>query len=160
MILYKIVFHIKAIIKKILLKIIYKRKIIIGKKVTFRKSFYIFIENNGLLRIGNNCFFNNYCSINVHKSVSIGSDCIFGENVKIYDHNHIFKYKNKLIRKQGFKLKEVKIGDNCWIGSNVIILKGVTIGDNCVIAAGQVVKRDVASNKILENGIEKDIEFV
>ena len=40
----------------------------------------------------------------------------------------------------------VRIGDNCWIGANAIILPGVTIGDMVVVAAGSVVTKDISSN--------------
>ena len=45
--------------------------------------------------------------------------------------------------------KDVKIGNNVFIGSNVTILKGVSIGDNAVIASGSVVKDDVDENTIV-----------
>lgn len=35
------------------------------------------------------------------------------------------------------------IGDDCWIGGDVIILPGVRIGEGCTIGAGSVVTRDV-----------------
>lgn len=37
------------------------------------------------------------------------------------------------------------IGDNVWIGGNVVICPGVHIGDNCVIGAGSVVTKDIPS---------------
>lgn len=43
----------------------------------------------------------------------------------------------------------VKIGDNCWIGANAIILPGVTIGDMVVVAAGAVVTKDIPSNVLV-----------
>ena len=39
--------------------------------------------------------------------------------------------------------KEVRIGNNVWIGGNTVICPGVTIGNNCVIGAGSVVTRDI-----------------
>lgn len=42
--------------------------------------------------------------------------------------------------------KPVKIGNDCWLGANVVVCPGVTIGDNCVIGAGSVVVRDIPSN--------------
>lgn len=137
-------------IKKLILRIYFKKRIDFDKSLFFKNHFYLTIDKNAKLNIGKNCFFNNDCSINVRKRVYIGDNCLFGEGVKIYDHNHIFKYIPEPISHQGFKSKEITIGDNCWIGSNVVILKGVTIGSNCVIAAGTVVKQDVDSNCILD----------
>lgn len=37
----------------------------------------------------------------------------------------------------------ITVGDDCWIGGNVVILPGVTIGKGCTIAAGAVVSRDI-----------------
>ena len=158
MLLYKTIFHINAILKKFFLKLIYGKKISFGKKVTFRRRFNIFIENNAKIVIGENCFFNNDCSLNAQQEIIIGKDSIFGENVKIYDHNHVFKSKDERIINQGFKTGKVKIGDDCWIGSNVVILKGVTIGDNVVIGAGCVITESVENNKIVRNQINMKVE--
>lgn len=35
------------------------------------------------------------------------------------------------------------IGNDVWIGANVVVLRGVTIGDGCIIAANAVVTRDI-----------------
>ena len=158
MLLYKTIFHINAILKKFFLKLIYGKKISFGKKVTFRRRFNIFIENNAKIVIGENCFFNNDCSLNAQQEIIIGKDSIFGENVKIYDHNHVFKSKDERIINQGFKTGKVKIGNNSWIGSNVVILKGVTIGDNVVIGAGCVITESVENNKIVRNQINMKVE--
>ena len=158
MLLYKTIFHINAILKKFFLKLIYGKKISFGKKVTFRRRFNIFIENNAKIVIGENCFFNNDCSLNAQQEIIIGKDSIFGENVKIYDHNHVFKNKDERIINQGFKTGKVKIGNNCWIGSNVVILKGVAIGDNVIIGAGCVITESVENNKIVRNQINMKVE--
>ena len=42
----------------------------------------------------------------------------------------------------------VKIGKNCFIGINSIIMKHVTIGDNCIIGAGSVVTKSIPSNSV------------
>ena len=42
----------------------------------------------------------------------------------------------------------VRIGNNCWIGANVVILPDVTIGDNTVIGAGSIVTKDIPANVI------------
>ena len=160
MLILKIYFHMNAIIKKIFYKILYGNKIKFGKRVTFRKGFSLVIEKDAKVEIGDDVFFNNYCSINAMESIKIENNCLFGENVKIYDHNHIFKKKNMLIQKQGFKTNQVLIKKNTWVGSNVVILKGVIIGENCVIQANSLVKGNVSDNMIfMQNNEMKKIKF-
>lgn len=115
-----------------------------------RQGCVIRVLQNGQLRIGNKVFINSFCSISCMESISIGDDCIFGEGVRLYDHDHQFHQKG-LIRDQGFSKAGIVIGNNCWLGSNVVVLKGVTIGDNCVIGAGCVVFRDVEPNSVIVN---------
>lgn len=42
--------------------------------------------------------------------------------------------------------KEIRIGDNVWVGAGVIVLPGCRIGNNSVIAAGSVVCSDIPDN--------------
>ena len=119
-----------------------------AEKFHFRKGFSVFIEESGTVKIGKNVFFNTNCSITARKFVVIGSNCIFGENVKIYDHNHKYKNRNLLIKEQGYLSEEVVIEEDCWIGSNVTILKGVHIGRHSVIGAGVIVHKDLPENSV------------
>lgn len=133
-------------IKKFYWKNIYK-EFIFNKDLMFRHGFFIKILG-GKIIIKRGCFFNNYCSINSLEYIEIGEDCIFGENVKIYDHNH--KYSNEgVISKMGYNTAPIIIGDNVWVGSNSVILKGVTIGSNVVIGANSVIYKDIPSNSIV-----------
>lgn len=150
MVFLKIIYHLKAIIKKTFFKIIFGKHITFGKGSTFRKGFSIAIEEDGIIKIGKNVYFNNFCSINSLCSIEIGDDCIFGENVRVYDHNHKFSKKTEKIMKQGYSKGPIKIGSDCWIGSNVTILKGVNIGDNVIIGAGSIIDKDIPSNFIVK----------
>ncbi|MGZ5369955.1 MAG: DapH/DapD/GlmU-related protein, partial [Aeromicrobium sp.] len=50
---------------------------------------------------------------------------------------------------QGFESKgPTIIGDNCWLGANVVVTSGVTIGERCVIGANAVVKRDIPPHSV------------
>lgn len=158
----KIIWHIKCVIKKIIFKILFFKKFKYGKHVNFRNGFNLIIDG-GTVIINDGCFFNNFCSINCLKKVEIGKNCIFGECVKIYDHNHNFKDLKKLFKNQGFSSSEIIIGENCWVCSNVIILKGAKIGNNCVIGANCIIDFEVPDNSIVKlenkNMIIKEIEF-
>jgi acetyltransferase-like isoleucine patch superfamily enzyme len=41
------------------------------------------------------------------------------------------------------QIREIVIGDNAWLGTDVMILPGVTVGEGSVVAAGAVVTQDV-----------------
>lgn len=118
---------------------------------TFRTGFHLVIEQQGGVKIGNHCFFNNYCTLASQSGIEIGDGTLFGENVKVYDHNHCYKDVTIPIKEQGYTSAPIKIGKHCWIASNVVILKGVTIGDNCCIGAGCVVYKDVPAGTTLIN---------
>lgn len=63
--------------------------------------------------------------------------------------------KNTTFRKNfGLYLEKgasIKIGNNCWICTNAVILKGVEIGDNNVIGAGCVIYRDIPANSVVKS---------
>lgn len=160
MIVLKSWYHFCFFIKCFFLKAIYGKQIIIGKNTTWRKSLSVMIDKDAKLTIGDNCFFNNFCSINVMQNVSIGNGTVFGENVKIYDHNHRFYNPKVPINEQGFSCGEVKIGNHCWIGSNVTILKGAQISDNCVIGAGCVIDGLITEGTIIKEKREYIVEKI
>ncbi|KPU43711.1 putative acetyltransferase [Oxobacter pfennigii] len=150
-VLLKIINKIIFLIKVTILKILYRNSLKVGKKFSARKGLNIRIGKNAILKIGDNVFFNNDCSLNCLLDVSIGDDCIFGENVKIYDHNHSFIDSEQLIRTQGYRTAPIEIGNNCWFGSDSIILPGVKIGSNCVIGAGCIIHKDIPNDSIIKN---------
>ena len=45
--------------------------------------------------------------------------------------------------------KPISIGNNVYIGNNVLLLPGVTVGNNVVIGAGAVVTKDIPDNSVV-----------
>lgn len=148
-VLYKAIRKVKIWCTRAYIKLFCPR-IRIGSNFNFRRHLDLNCSSEGIIELGNNVFFNNDCSLNSHKGIYIGNDCIFGENVKIYDHNHRFYEKGKLIRQQEFSCRDVKIGNDCWIASNVIILPGAEIGDHVVIGAGCTISGIIAPNTVVK----------
>lgn len=132
-----------------------KASLQIGNNFKARSNFCINLSEEGNLKIGNNVFFNRGCSINCRANVTVGDNCIFGENVLVYDHDHCFDCNSGL--KEGYVCRKIVIGEGCWIGAGTIILKGVTIGDNVLISAGSLVKRDIPSNSLFYNKRENSV---
>jgi acetyltransferase-like isoleucine patch superfamily enzyme len=52
--------------------------------------------------------------------------------------------KNKI---SWYSTTEIKIGNNCWFGSNVVLLKGGEVGDNCIIDAGCILSHKIESKE-------------
>ena len=93
--------------------------------------------------------------ISSHESVSIGDDCLFGPDVKIYDNDHCYDREEGV--SHDLKKTSVSIGDRCWIASNVVILRGTEIGDRCVIGAGCVVKGKIPAGSVVR--LKQNIEI-
>jgi acetyltransferase-like isoleucine patch superfamily enzyme len=112
-------------------------------------SYCSIVCDGGKLVIGDNLVMNNFSSINVMGRIEIGNDCLFGEGVRLYDHNHQIGNKELPTNQQGFKIGTIKIGNNVWLGSNVIVLKDVIIGDNVVVGANCLIHKDIPANSIV-----------
>ncbi len=145
----KVINKIKIKLKIMYWKLKYGKRIQIGKNLCFRKRLDILIEKNGYLKIGDNNFFNNDCSINCLENITIGNDNIFGENVKIYDHNHIFNTNIEELKNK-FKTNKITIGNANWICSNVTILKNAQINNRNVIGAGVIINEKIESEEIIK----------
>ena len=88
--------------------------------------------------------------------IRVGDNTIFGHNVMVLTGFHRFHkgLRAKLStpdapRETPLEGYDIIIGSGCFIGANVIILKGVTIADNCIIGAGTVVTKDVPGNSVV-----------
>jgi acetyltransferase-like isoleucine patch superfamily enzyme len=127
------------------------------KKINVYPNVNIRVRNNATLKIGRDTFFNNGCIVTARNKIEIGDNVLFGPNAMIFDHNHNYKSQNM---SNEFINGEIKIGNNTWIGANVVILKDSFIGDNCVIAAGVTVSGiNIPDNSIyFGNGIIKKIK--
>ena len=121
---------------------------VIGDNVICR-NFENFHVSSGKVILHDGVFINNSCSFNCMERIEIGSGTMMGEGVRFYDHDHI--YTAEKIEKWQWTTAPIRVGRDCWIGSNVTILKGVTIGDNTIIGAGCLIRNDIPSNSVVYN---------
>ncbi len=105
--------------------------------------------------IGHHFFGNFNLTIQDDALVTIGNHCSFGPNVAIVTPVHpLLPMERRAIlapdgtAKHMCYAQPVTIGDDCWLGANVVVCPGVTIGKNCVIGAGSVVVADIPPNSI------------
>lgn len=157
-------------------KIIEKKRLVVGKKTKFQDSVYIDalshegviigenvvlgrntrIECTGSLqgigkgvKIGNRTTFGNDCMFGAAGGIEIGDDVVAGQYIRFHSENHNYRDTMKLIREQGVTHKGIKIGNNCWIGAGAIFLDGAELGDGCVVGANAVVTKKFPANVVI-----------
>ena len=155
----KIFIGVRVILKLLYYKLKYGKRLKIGKKVRFRKGFILNIAKDGSVEIGDGTFFNNYCSVNCHNKVTIGKNNLFGESVKIYDHNHVFNNK-RVNMKKTYKSNSVAIGDRNWFGSGVVVLNKAKIGSYNVFGSNLVINSEFGSENIVRSVGEYRVEKI
>ncbi|MEZ3590605.1 MAG: CatB-related O-acetyltransferase [Muribaculaceae bacterium] len=104
-----------------------------------------------------------YVSVNSNIfSSKIGKFSSISWNVSInpakHDYNRITQHPILFAKKYGMcpndvpfyrQYDECKIGNDCWIGCNVLIMGGITIGDGAIIGANSRITRDVPPYSIM-----------
>lgn len=125
-----------------------KGQLIMGEKISTFSNVHLSTGKNGLLKIGSHTFFNRNCIVVARKQIVIGERCLFGPNVSIYDHDHKFGVGG--VQPNEYNEESIVIGNGCWIGANVVILRGTRLGDGCIVGAGTVLKGEYPSKVIIK----------
>jgi acetyltransferase-like isoleucine patch superfamily enzyme len=114
----------------------------------FNHPCVIDVSKDAYLKIGDNCGFS-AISIRCKKSIIIGDFVQIGFNTTISDtDSHPIDYQQRRITIDGEQMDTVVIGDDAWIGNDVIILKGVTVGERSIVGAGSVVTKNIPPDEI------------
>lgn len=174
----------KSWIRKLILKLKYGKRIVfndkgskpvyIGKncevtispagRIVFANGVYLddyvtVQADDGIIEIAENVYFNTFGRIVAKKKINIGSNCIFGSNVSIYDHDHDVS-QGVPYSLNHYLLDDVIIGDYIWCGTNVVITKGSIVKANSVVAANSVVTKKLESNGIFAGVPAKKIKDI
>lgn len=103
---------------------------------------------SGKVRIGKNVLIGDFTYIMAHEKIEIGNNTKIASFCFVVDFNHKHGDKEKNLVEQGYKTNPIKIGENVWVGTHVIILPGVTVGDRAIIGAGSVVTKSIPAGSI------------
>lgn len=120
----------------------------LGKRVRVHRRAKLSVFDNGFLEVGENTALGNGVTITCMERIILGEGVQIGPDTKIYDHDHDFRVPGG-VRAEKFVSSPVEIGDNTWIGCNVVILRGTKIGKNCVVAAGSVLKGTYPDHSVI-----------
>jgi acetyltransferase-like isoleucine patch superfamily enzyme len=116
----------------------------LGAGVLLEPGVWITAPGTARVRIGAGSFLNRGVMVAAHELVEIGEHCMLANGCFVSDAAHRFDDPDRPVPWQGFTSKgPTRIGDNCWLGANVVVTSGVTIGERSVIGANSVVTGDI-----------------
>jgi acetyltransferase-like isoleucine patch superfamily enzyme len=109
-----------------------------------------------ILQIEDDVCFSNNVHISCIERVVIHKGALMGSHIFISDHDHgIYQGQHQSLPAEPPAFRAlggggpVLIGQNAWIGDNVVIVGPVTIGDGAIIAANSVVRHDVEAETMV-----------
>lgn len=95
------------------------------------------------IRAGEKVFVNFGCVFLDGGGITIGANTRIAPGVHIYTARHPLEAQARL---EWEDVQPVTIGENVWIGGQVVVCPGVSIGDRSVIGAGAVVVKDIPAD--------------
>jgi acetyltransferase-like isoleucine patch superfamily enzyme len=98
-------------------------------------------NKNARIVIGKNTGTNLSCMFYAVSSITVGENCLIAPRVYIVDNNHGIE-RDSLIREQRSVAKEIRIGNDCWLGANAMVLAGVTLAEGTIVGAMALVSKD------------------
>ncbi|MFZ7127496.1 MAG: acyltransferase [Desulfobacterales bacterium] len=105
--------------------------------------------DSGQIHIGYRTYIHPNCQLIAYVSdVIIGSRVMIAPNCAFYPHDHGTRAGIDIIDQSLMSRGPIRIEDNAWLGTGVIVLGGVTIGEGAVVGAGSVVTRDIPPQSI------------
>ena len=163
-------------------------QVVIGKGCNLLGAKIIFSGNNNTVRVGDNCRLqrstlyliddnntlivgdNNDWGENVNvipeegTTINIGSDCQVAVNVVIRSsdgHSIISNETNERIN----PALDITIGDRCWFGEHVKVLKGADIKSDCIIGASTIVTKGIYESNSVYAGnpirqVKKNVHWI
>ena len=105
-----------------------------------------------------------------HHGMDIGDNCTIccnilpsepylvsiGNNVTVSAPVQLLTHDNSIIKLSQGRATDIfgaiRIGNNCFVGANTVILPGVTLSDNVIVAAGSVVTKSFLEENIIIGG--------
>jgi acetyltransferase-like isoleucine patch superfamily enzyme len=121
----------------------YNPGIVVGEKCLVSRNTKLSTGYTGFVKIGNQTIIGENCIIHGPGGIEIGDNVLISDAVLINAGLHVYSDKNKTVLSQGITTKGIKIGNDVWLGTGVLVKDGVTIGNGCVVGAGSVVSESL-----------------
>lgn len=124
------------------------RKLNRGSNVTFAPN--VSFRNAQRITIGAGSHIGEFSIVWAGDSMGrivLGEKCLLAPHVTITASNYGVN-QGEFVMDQPKVERDIVLGDDVWLGANVVVLAGVSIGDGAVVAAGAVVTKDLPAQCI------------
>ncbi len=114
-----------------------------------------FCDYGAHIHIGHHSFINVNCVFLDSAEIRVGENTLLAPGVQLLTATHPTAARDRIVPmterqagRAGYRTsaRPISIGNNAWIGANVVVLPGVEIGDNTVVGAGSVVTSSIPEN--------------
>jgi acetyltransferase-like isoleucine patch superfamily enzyme len=100
------------------------------------------------LLVGEDTYINSYNVLGSSAGLEIGAHCIFAAYVYITDATHGIDDLAVATKHAPSTASPVRIGNNVWLGSGVMVMMGASIGNDAVVGAQSLVRSHLPNRSI------------
>lgn len=125
-----------------------KRRMSMGKDTRMAPN--VSLRNGERIAMGHDCHIGERCYLWAGDStgrILLGDFVSLAPEVFITASDYQF-VAGRPFRNQPKRERDVRIGNDVWLGARVVVTAGVTIGDGCIVGAGAVVTKDLPPGSI------------
>ncbi|KJS49036.1 MAG: hypothetical protein VR66_10780 [Peptococcaceae bacterium BRH_c23] len=88
-----------------------------------------------------------------YSKIHIGDRTVISSDVRFLTHDYSLsravEATGRKLQKEIFLVKDIYVGQNCFIGTRSILMPGCNLGDNVIVGAGSVVRGKIPTNSMV-----------
>lgn len=85
--------------------------------------------------------------------IHIGDKTVISSDVRFLTHDYsvsrAIEATGRKLEKEVYFVKDIYVGNNCFIGTKALLLPGTILGDNVIVGAGSVVRGKIEDDSIV-----------
>lgn len=117
-----------------------------------------YLRSKKMLRYqGNNCFIAKGSELPDTYLLSIGNNVWITDGCRLLCHDASVVMINIMNNSHLDQVGPITIGDNCFLGNNVIVLPNIKIGSNTIVGSGAVVTSDLKGDAVYAGNPAREI---
>lgn len=122
-------------------------RILLGRGVRVAKGCVITVLPDAVLELKDGCILNHGAVVYCANEITIGRNSRIAHYCSLIDHDYDFRNQGSTFEASKIS-SPIMLGDEVWLGANVVVLKGVTIGSKSVVGAHTLVNKSIPEGSL------------